>query len=134
MNTFGTKFIRCKLVVWCTFQRSWDTFIPPFVEAVYGSSDIDGPTFLTNFDLRQSLVILRASTRCKSSVKVWIGNTEEVIRVSDLFAKLEEGLQQLQMRYTVVRRNSDDWMKGKPLRRGLASWHLNILSFAYLVQ
>src|SRR5436190_23775201 len=77
MNMLCTKFIRYKFVVWCTFQCSWDTSIPPFVEAVYSSGDIDCPTFLADLDLRQSLVILRASTCCKSSAEVWVGNTEE---------------------------------------------------------
>ena len=69
MNMLCTKFIRYKFVVWCTFQCSWDTSIPPFVEAVYSSGDIDCPTFLADLDLRQSLVILRASTCCKSSAE-----------------------------------------------------------------
>jgi hypothetical protein len=126
MNVLRAKFFRCKLVVWYISQRSWDTFIPPLVEAVYSSSDVDGPTFLADLDLRQGLVILRTSTRCKSSAKVWTGNTEELIRISDLFAKLEECLQQLQMRDTVIRRNCDDWLKGRPLRERVSK-----LAFEY---
>ena len=103
MNMFRAKFIGCKLVMWCTFQRSWDTFIPPLTETIYSSSDVDSPTFLADLDLCQRLVILRASTRCKNSAEIWIGYAEEFIRVSDLFAKLEECLQQLQMCDTVIR-------------------------------
>jgi hypothetical protein len=116
MNLLRAKFTRYKLVLWCTLKRGWDTFIPPFGEAVHSSSDVDGPTLFADLNLRQRLIILRASTCCESSTEIWTRDTEEFVRVPDLFAELEEGLKQLQMCDTMIRRNGDGGPERRPLK------------------
>lgn len=120
----GAEILGLELLVRRTLQRSRNTLVPPFVEAVYCSRNIDCPSLLPDLDLSQRLVILRASC-CSCATGVWAWNAEEILGIANVFTKLIKGFQELQMRNTLVGRDSDDRRERCSLRE--------ISAFLYLL-
>jgi hypothetical protein len=97
----GAEILGLELLIWRALQRSRNALVPPFVEAVYRSRNVDCPSLLPDLDLSQCLVILRASS-CSCATEVWTWNAEEVLGIANIFAELIEGFQELQMRNTLI--------------------------------
>jgi hypothetical protein len=88
----------------CAAHSRWHARIVPPLESSYGSSNIDGPSLLSNSDFCECLRALSVLTRIRSFFFAEFGalDAEEVVGLTNVFSELIESFEKLQVSCALI--------------------------------